>query len=109
MSGATFNAGGLMALDRNDRRVLALVARAAERWRRPGATLPGRRGSRGSFDKPVRSSLRSTDRMPPLSACYWREARRPTVVDAHVVVCARRAGQGVVTIASDLWWPVWRG
>ena len=31
MSGVTFDAGGLIALDRNDRRVLALVARAAER------------------------------------------------------------------------------
>ena len=30
MSGITFDAGGLIALDRNDRRVLALIARAME-------------------------------------------------------------------------------
>jgi hypothetical protein len=31
MIGVTFDAGGLIALDRGDRRVVALVARAAER------------------------------------------------------------------------------
>jgi len=31
VSGITLDAGGLIALDRNDRRVIALVARAAER------------------------------------------------------------------------------
>jgi len=35
MSGITFDAGGLIALDRNDRRVLALIARAME----PGIRL----------------------------------------------------------------------
>jgi len=30
MSGVTFDAGGLIALDRDDRRVIALLARAAE-------------------------------------------------------------------------------
>src|SRR5580658_9777535 len=38
MSGVTFDAGGLVALDRNDRRVLALVARATERGMR--ITIP---------------------------------------------------------------------
>ena len=38
MSGITFDAGGLIALDRNDRRVLALVARARERGLR--ITIP---------------------------------------------------------------------
>jgi len=38
MSGVTFDAGGLIALDRNDRRVLALVARATERGMR--ITIP---------------------------------------------------------------------
>ena len=31
LSGITFDAGGLIALDRNDRRVLTLLARATER------------------------------------------------------------------------------
>jgi len=34
VSGITLDAGGLIALDRNDRRVLALVARAAQRGMR---------------------------------------------------------------------------
>ena len=38
MSGITLDAGGLIALDRNDRRVLALIARATERGMR--ITIP---------------------------------------------------------------------
>ena len=38
VNGITFDAGGLIALDRNDRRVLALLARAAERGGR--ITIP---------------------------------------------------------------------
>ena len=38
MSGLTFDAGGLIALDRGDRRVTVLVARAAERG--VGLTVP---------------------------------------------------------------------
>jgi len=42
VSGITFDAGGLIALDRNDRRVIALLARATERGLRitiPATTL----------------------------------------------------------------------
>jgi hypothetical protein len=52
VSGITFDAGGLIALDRQDRRVLTLLARATERacaarfrrqpWRRRSETLPGK-------------------------------------------------------------------
>src|SRR5215467_12467585 len=38
VSGITFDAGGLIALDRNDRGVIALIARAAERGMR--ITIP---------------------------------------------------------------------
>jgi hypothetical protein len=38
MNGITFDAGGLIALDRNDRRVRTLVARATERGMR--ITIP---------------------------------------------------------------------
>ena len=38
MNGITFDAGGLIALDRNDRRVLTLIARATERGMR--ITIP---------------------------------------------------------------------
>ena len=62
MNGLTFDAGGLIALDRNDRRVLTLIARATERGMRitiPATALaqairnpPGSRASPGSYDSP---------------------------------------------------------
>jgi len=52
MNGIAFDAGGLIALDRNERRVIVLLARAADlayalsfrvrRRLRPFVTLPGR-------------------------------------------------------------------
>jgi predicted nucleic acid-binding protein len=110
VSGVTFDAGGLIALDRNDRRVLALVARAAECGTRitiPATALaqamrnPARQAR---LSRLIRQS--STDLMalngPDATAVGLLLARTATadVVDAHVVVCARRAGQAVVTSDS---------
>ena len=107
MAGVTMDAGGLIALDRNDRRVLVLLARA----RKTGAriTVPA-------------TALAQAIRQPERQARLARLVRQPTtdvvcldrvdatnvgrllaasmtadVVDAHVVVCARRANQQVVT------------
>jgi hypothetical protein len=107
MAGITFDAGGLIALDRNDRRVLVLVARAAETGAR--VTIPA-------------TALAQTIRQPQRQARLARLVRQPTtdvvpldrvdatnvgrllsssatadIADAHVVICARRAGQQVVT------------
>jgi hypothetical protein len=107
MSGITFDAGGLIALDRGDRRVLALVARAGERRMR--VTVPS-------------TALAQAIRSPARQARLARLVRQPTtdlvvldgpeatrtglllaatrtadIVDAHVVLCARRARQIVVT------------
>jgi hypothetical protein len=113
VSGVTFDAGGPIALDRNDRRVLALVARAAERG--PRITIPATALAQ-AIRNPARQARPSrlirqagTDLMPlngpDATAVGLLLARTATadVVDAHVVVCARRAGQVVVTSdAADL-------
>jgi len=111
--GVTFDAGGLIALDRNDRRVLAVVARAAERGMR--ITIPATALAQ-AMRNPARQARLSrlirqagTDLMalngPEATAVGLLLARTATadLVDAHVVVCARRAGQAVVTSgAADL-------
>ena len=113
MSGVTFDAGGLIALDRNDRRVIALVARAAERGMRitiPATALaqamrnPSRQARLSRLIRQASTDLVALDR-PDATAVGLLLARTGTadVVDAHVVVCARRAGQAVVTSdAGDL-------
>jgi hypothetical protein len=113
VSGATFDAGGLIALDRNDRRVLALVARAAERGMRitiPATALaqamrnPARQARLSRLIRQAGTDLMALDG-PDATAAGLLLARTGTadVVDAHVIVCARRAGQAVVTSdAADL-------
>jgi len=68
VSGITFDAGGLIAVDRGDRRVLALVARAAERGLPimiPATALArairrNKRDSPGSFVNRTQTWWRST-------------------------------------------------
>jgi len=111
VSGLTLDAGGLMALDRDDRRVLALLARAAERGMR--VTIPAT-----ALAQAVRSPVRqarlarlvrqpSTDLKPldgpdaTATGLLLAASRTSDIVDAHVVICARRAGQVVVTSDPD--------
>jgi hypothetical protein len=107
MPGVTLDAGGLIALDRDDRRVVVLLARARETGTR--VTVPA---------SALAQAIRRPDRQVRLS----RLIRQPTtdvislgrvdatnvgrllaasgtsdIADAHVVICARRAGQSVVT------------
>ena len=111
MAGITIDAGGLVALDRDDRRVLVLLARAKETGAR--VTVPA-------------TALAQAIRQPQRQARLARLVRQPTtdvvvldrvdatsvgrllaasatadIVDAHVVICARRAGQKVVTSDPD--------
>jgi hypothetical protein len=113
VSGVTLDAGGLIAMDRNDRRVLALIARASEIGARitvPATALaqairnPARQAR---LSRLVRQS--GTDLIalngPDATAVGLLLARTATadIVDAHVIVCARRARQAVVTSdAADL-------
>jgi hypothetical protein len=107
MPGVTFDAGPLIALDRDDRRVVVLLARARETGTR--ITVPA-------------SALAQAIRRPERQARLSRLIRQPTTdvidlgrvdatnvgrllaasgtsdnADAHVVICARRADQPVVT------------
>ena len=113
MSGATFDAGGLIALDRNDRRVLALLARAAERGARitiPATALaqairnPARQAQIARLIRQPSTDLIALNG-PDATAVGLLLARTGTadIVDAHVAICAQRAGQAVVTSdAADL-------
>ena len=113
MNGITFDAGGLIALDRNDRRVLTLIARAIERGMRitiPATALaqairnPARQARLSRLIRQAGTDLIPLDG-PDATAVGLLLARTATadIVDAHVVVCARRAGQAVVTSdAGDL-------
>lgn len=107
MSGVTFDAGGLIALDRNDRRVVALIARAAERGLRitiPATALaqamrnPARQARLSRLIRQAGTDLIVLDG-PGATAVGLLLARTATadIVDAHVVVCAQRAGQAVIT------------
>lgn len=113
MSGITFDTGGLIAVDRGDRRVLALLARAAERGLR--VTIPAT-----ALAQAIRSPARQarlarlirqpeTDLVPldgpdaTATGLLLAATRTHDIVDAHVVLCARRAGQVVLTSdAGDL-------
>jgi predicted nucleic acid-binding protein len=107
MAGITLDAGGLIALDRDDRRVVVLLARARETGAR--VTIPA-------------TALAQAISRPEQQARLARLVRQPTtdvialgrvdatnvgrllaasgtldITDAHVVICARRSGQRVVT------------
>lgn len=111
MAGLTLDAGGLIGVDRGDRRLMVLLASA----RKTGSqiTIPA-------------TALAQVIRQPARQARLSRLARQPDtivvalnrvdatqvgrllartgtsdVVDAHVVVCAQRAGQAVVTSDPD--------
>jgi hypothetical protein len=111
VAGITMDAGGLIAVDRNDRTVMVLLARARETGSR--VTVPA-------------SALARAVRQPERQARLARLLRQPTtdvvpldrvdatnigrllgasgtsdVVDAHVVICARRSLQQAVTSDPD--------
>ena len=111
MSGVTFDAGGLIALDRNERRVLTLLARAKERGMRitiPATALaqamrnPARQARLSRLIRQAGTDLIALDG-PDATAVGLVLARTGTadIVNAHVVVCAQRAGQAVVTSDAD--------
>ncbi len=107
MPGVTLDAGALIALERHDRRILVLLARARETGAR--VTIPA-------------TALAQVVRAPARQVRLARLVRQPTtdvvplgrvdatsvgrllaasgtedIVDAHVVICARRSDQHVAT------------
>ncbi len=111
MAGVTLDAGGLIALDRDDRRVIALLARAAETRAQvtvPASALaqairrPERQARLARLIRQPMTTVRELDRVDATSiGRLLAETRTGDVVDAHVVICARRAGQRVVTSDPD--------
>jgi hypothetical protein len=111
LNGVTFDAGGLIALERNDRRVLALLARAKE-WGMP-ITIPAtalaqvmRNPSRQArLSRLIRQPTTNVIALdgPDATAVGLLLARSGTadIVDAHVVVCAQRAAQTVLSSDPD--------
>jgi len=111
VNGITFDAGGLIALDRNDRHVLTLIARATELGMRitiPATALaqairkPARQARLSRLIRQVGTDLIPLDG-PDATSVGLLLARAVTadIVDAHFAVCARRAGQAVVTSDPD--------
>lgn len=111
MAGYTFDAGGLIALDRNNRHVLALIARAKE-VQEP-ITVPAtvlaqvardlRRQVRiSTLLRDPRTTVRPLDRVDATSVGRLLAASATAdIVDAHVVVAAGRTRQQIVTSDPD--------
>lgn len=107
MTGFTLDAGGLIALDRNDRRVLLLLDDAIESgWR---LTIPATALAQAIRSPARQARLSRLIRQPETDVCtldadsatavglLLAETRTSDIADAHVVICARAAGQAVVT------------
>lgn len=111
--GVTLDAGPLIALDRNDRRVIAVLALAhssASPVVVPATALaqavrdPARQVRLARLLRQPRTRVVPLDRVDATSVGRLLAASGTSdVVDAHVVVCARRAGRAIVTSdPSDL-------
>lgn len=111
MPGVTFDAGGLTGLDRNDRRVVILLARARETGARvtiPATALaqairrPERQARLARLIRQPTTDLVPLDRVDATSVGRLLAASGTSdIADAHVVICARRAAQHVVTSDPD--------
>jgi len=107
MAGVTLDAGGLIALDRDDRRVVVLLARARETGARvtvPATVLaqairrPDRQARLARLIRQPATDVIDLDRVDATHVGRLLAASGTSdIADAHVVVCARRSGQPVVT------------
>jgi len=107
MPGVTLDAGGLIALDRDDRRVVVLLARARETGARitvPASALaqairrPDRQARLSRLIRQPTTEVVSLDRVDATNVGRLLAASGTSdIADAHVVICARRADQPVVT------------
>ena len=109
--GITLDAGGLIGLDRDSRRVIVLLARGAEAGARvtvPATALaqairrPDRQVRLARLIRQPTTDVVALDRVDAIHVGRLLAASGTAdVTDAHVVVCARRAGQRVVTSDPD--------
>ena len=111
MNGLTLDAGGLIALDRNDRRVIALLARANEIGARvtvPATALAQAMRAPARQVRLSRLIRQPTTRVEPLDALdatrvgvLLAARRTKDIADAHVVICASRHSESIVTSDPD--------
>ena len=107
MNGIAFDAGGLIALERNDRKILAIIATAVEDGARiliPATALAQVIRNPSRQVRLWRMLQYEGAEVIPLDGWYAQAvgvllARTGTadIVDAHVVICAQRAGYAVIT------------
>ena len=107
MNGVTFDAGGLIALERNDRRVLSLIATALEQGDDivvPATALAQVIRNPAKQVRLWRLIQRDRTEVVPLDAGYAQavgallsRAGTADIADAHVVLCAKNAGHAVIT------------
>lgn len=111
MVGATLDAGALIALDRDDRRVITLLARASQVGARitvPATALaqaihrPERQARLARLVRQPTTDVVVLDRVDATSVGRLLAASATSdIADAHVVICARRRDQPVVTSDPD--------
>jgi hypothetical protein len=111
MPGITLDAGGLIALDRRNRQVIVLLARARETGARitiPATALaqairrPERQTRLARLVRQPSTDVVALDRVDATNVGRLLAASGTAdIADAHVVICARRAGQDVVTSDPD--------
>lgn len=107
MPGVTLDAGGLIALDRGDRTVVVLLARALETGSRitvPATALaqamrrPGRQARLARLIRQPLTDVVPLDGVDAVQVGMLLAASRTSdIADAHVAICAQRAGHAVVT------------
>jgi len=107
MAGVTLDAGSLIALDRDNRRVVVLLARAMQTGARvtvPASVLaqairrPERQVRLSRLIRQPATDVVDLDRVDATNVGRLLAASGTSdIADAHVVICARRADQPVVT------------
>lgn len=110
-AGVTLDAGALIGLDRGDRRVIALLARAHEISAR--VTIPATALAQGGRNPARQVRLARLVRQPTTDVVALARTDATSVgrllaasgtadiADAQVVLCARRTGQAVATTDPD--------
>jgi hypothetical protein len=111
MPGLTLDAGALIALDRDDRRLVVLLARATATGARitvPASALaqairrPDQQVRLARLVRQPTTDVVALDRVDTTSVGILLGASRTSdIADAHVVICARRAGTRVLTSDPD--------
>lgn len=107
MSGIVFDAGGLIALERNDRRVFSILATALENGDRivvPATALAQVIRNPAKQVRLWRMIQHDGTEIIPLDGSHAQavgvllaQTGTSDIADAHVVICARRAGHAVIT------------